>query len=66
MVRCTRVVTRVLWLIPRIDGISHPEWLQSQIYYPGSAPHVNVAEYIFDTVPNTGGEGGASRAREEL
>ncbi len=55
--------TRERPLTRRIDGISHPEWNQNQIYYPGSAPHVNVAEYIFDTVP---AKGGASRSREEL
>ncbi|GMK54769.1 hypothetical protein CspeluHIS016_0113550 [Cutaneotrichosporon spelunceum] len=34
-----------------IDGINHPEWNQNQVYRPGSAPFVNVAEYSFDTVP---------------
>lgn len=44
-----------------IDGINRPEWLQEQIYGPGSAPFVNVAEYAFDVV----GEG-AGRGRDEL
>lgn len=34
-----------------IDGINHPEWNQRQIYAPGQGPHVNIAEYAFDTVP---------------
>lgn len=50
-------------LTARIDGISHPEWLQNQIYYPGSAPHVNVAEYIFDTVPSKEGAKGSAESR---
>ncbi|BEJ11376.1 hypothetical protein CspHIS471_0107980 [Cutaneotrichosporon sp. HIS471] len=31
-----------------IDGINHPKWGQEQVFRPGSAPFVNVAEYIFD------------------
>ena len=30
--------------------MNHPEWLQDQIYRPGGAPFVNVAEYVFDVV----------------
>lgn len=37
-----------------IDGINHPEWSQDQVYQPGSAPFVNTAEYVFDTVGTAG------------
>jgi len=37
-------------LTSRIDGINHPEWKQNQVYSSATGPHVNVAEYVFDTV----------------
>ncbi|CAK9785996.1 galactose mutarotase-like protein [Cutaneotrichosporon oleaginosum] len=51
-----------------IDGISHPEWLQNQVYSPGSAPFVNVAEYVFDTVEMGAGPSAVREetARDEL
>lgn len=49
-----------------IDGISHPEWLQDQVYRPGSAPFVNVAEYVFDTVGAASATPSAESARDEL
>jgi aldose 1-epimerase len=51
-----------------IDGISHPEWLQEQVYRPGGAPFVNVAEYVFDTVapPKAAEKEKEEAARDEL
>jgi hypothetical protein len=34
----------------RIDGINNPEWKQNQVYSSATGPHVNVSEYVFDTV----------------